>query len=168
MSSELKENWKEIPNCDGRHEISDKGKIRICLTQDFVKLHNDKDGYMLANLWFQRKHHTVKVHRLVAEAFIGKPKPGEVVCHKNNIRNDNRVENLEWGTMYHNQVEGKCPSLFKHGEKNPAAKISSDMVIKIRDMAKTGKYIHQEIANMFNLSRRNVGKIIQRTRWAHI
>jgi len=180
MFKKLKEKWKDIPNSDGRYAISNKGRIRSYLRcvhgrfvlckrpQRFLKLSKDKNGYLHSGLWLKGKHTMVKVHRMVAIVFIGKPRDNEVVCHKNNNKSDNSVSNLEWGTMYHNLVTGECPSLFKHGEENPAANLSNETVINIRNLAKTGKYIHREIADSLKLSRRNVSRIIQRKRWAHI
>lgn len=56
-------------------------------------------GYMQVLLPDRRKH---SVHRLVATAFLGEPKAGDVVNHRNAIRHDNRVENLEWVTHSEN------------------------------------------------------------------
>lgn len=44
----------------------------------------------------------IKVHRAVCEAFHGKPKPGEVVLHRNENALDNRPSNVKWGTQKEN------------------------------------------------------------------
>ena len=54
-------------------------------------------GYLVVNVC-KSKSKLVRVHRLVAEAFIPNPENKRTVNHKNGIRSDNRVENLEWAT----------------------------------------------------------------------
>ena len=66
------------------------------------------NGYKMINLYLNAKVIGRAVHILVAESFLPKP-PGEnlVVDHKNQVRDDNRVENLEWVTGQQN-TERAC------------------------------------------------------------
>ena len=50
----------------------------------------------------RRGHKTLKVHRLVCEAFNGEPTDGQVCMHLNEDASDNRPENLAWGTQKQN------------------------------------------------------------------
>lgn len=58
----------------------------------------------------QYKHK--RVNRLVAEAFIPNPNNKPTVCHRNNIKSDNRVENLYWGTVSENTQQAVDDGLF--------------------------------------------------------
>ena len=61
-----------------------------------------KWGYYRIHLWKNKTMTHKSIHRLVAEAFISNPDNKCDVNHKNGIRTDNRVENLEWATRSEN------------------------------------------------------------------
>ena len=90
-----------------------------------LKQKKDKDGYLLINLYNNNKTFTKKVHRLVAETFIKNYKKLPEVNHKNGIKNDNRVENLEWVTRSQNAIHmyntGLCKKRF--GKNNARSKV---------------------------------------------
>lgn len=67
----------------------------------------DKDGYeMISTRHSDGRTTTARVHRLVAEAYIPNPENKPVVNHINGIKDDNRVENLEWATVAENTQHG--------------------------------------------------------------
>ena len=71
-------------------------------TKDIIMKVCNKDGYNIVNLWKNKKKKTIKVHRLVAEAFIPNLDNKPYINHKNAIRNDNTIQNLEWCTQKEN------------------------------------------------------------------
>lgn len=46
----------------------------------------------------------LRVHRLVLEAFVGPPKPGQVGHHKDHVKTNNRASNLEWSSQSRNLI----------------------------------------------------------------
>jgi hypothetical protein len=90
--------WKQINNLDN-YEISNIGNIRNIKTNKILK-QKLQQGYCCITLPPLKKGY--KVHRLVGLAFISNPNNKPQIHHKNHVRNDNRVENLEWVTAGEN------------------------------------------------------------------
>lgn len=89
--------------------VSDDGKVFSDKSGEMIelKLQKDKDGYLVVGL--KRDDgvkKTCRVHRLVAEAFIPNPNNYHYVNHKNEIKDDNRVENLEHCSHKYNDNYG--------------------------------------------------------------
>lgn len=61
-----------------------------------IKQHNNAQGYPQVAVYYNKRQKTMKVHRLVALAFIPNPDNKPWVNHINGVRDDNRAENLEW------------------------------------------------------------------------
>lgn len=89
--------WKKV---DGfpNYEVSDIGEIKNTKTGKVLAPKKSKDGYLRVTLSDNGFQKTTGIHRLVAIAFIQNPENKATVNHKNEIKNDNRAENLEWAT----------------------------------------------------------------------
>ena len=102
--------WKTIKESD-LYEISSTGQLRIKKTGVIKNLSYDNDGYVRYPLTIDGKRKNRFAHRLVAEVFIPNPDNLPLVHHKDNVRDNNNVENLMWSTHKFNRQNAfvKCP-----------------------------------------------------------
>ena len=86
----------------------------------------DRKGYLVVNLYdgSGNRPKSMKVHRLVAEAFIPNPEDKRCVCHKDNNPKNNDVSNLYWGTDQENQDQAWEDG--RHHSESPVKMIRSD------------------------------------------
>ena len=119
-----KEVWKDIIGYEGYYQISNFGNVRKLGKKTLLKPKLDKSGYLyvhirISNLGINKM---AKIHRLVAEAFIPNPNKYPIINHKNEIKTDNRVENLRFVTReenINNRLTKKHMSEATKGENNP-------------------------------------------------
>lgn len=103
--------WRKSPIFPDYYSVSEYGNVRSERNGKILKPALDKYGYFYYVLCVDGDRHTVKAHRLVAMAFIPNPENKPTVNHKNGIRTDNRVVNLEWMT---NKEQSNDPLTYSH------------------------------------------------------
>lgn len=98
--------WKDVSEYDG-YQVSNLGRVK---SLNYNKTGVEKilkpimsNRYLSVHLWKDGKAKMRRVHRIVAEAFLDNPDNLPQINHKNEIKTDNRVENLEW-----------CDGLYNH------------------------------------------------------
>ena len=118
--------WKTIKDFPS-YEVSNTGLIRNKNTKLVKKVWKDNDGYekiSLINVIGEKKTYRKSVHRLVAETFLGGKHDHLQVNHKNGIKDDNRVSNLEWMTASENVSHAYATGIRKpSGGRGPIRKI---------------------------------------------
>ena len=101
--------WKDVVGYEGLYQISDFGNVKSLKygKERTLKKTSDKDGYLFVGLYKNKTNKTLKVHQLIAEAFLGHKPCGMklVVDHKNDIKSDNRLDNLQIVTNYQNIIK---------------------------------------------------------------
>jgi hypothetical protein len=116
----------------------------------------NKDGYPQIQLFKGRIRKSIKVHRLVAAAFLGVCPPGHEVNHKDGNKTNSTAENLEYVTksenLKHAYRNGFRKPVHFSGERNPMAKLTNDQVIQIREMRRRG-VSSKELVKIFGISR---------------
>ena len=97
------------------YQVSNLGNIRNSKTGNILKTKLRKDGYVdiTISLGSRKNKRTFKVHRIIAEVFLSNPNNLPQINHKNGIKTDNRVDNLEWCSQSENIVHGFNSGLYK-------------------------------------------------------
>ena len=133
------ETWKDIPGFDGAYQISSHGRIKSfkkAKSGRILSTKNSKGWYFTVNLIdASGGSNILRVHRLVAEAFIPNPGDKPEVNHKDTNKQNNGVDNLEWVTRLEN-----CVHAIKH---NPNI---------LRGMNRYNKYIRPKTIQQLALS----------------
>lgn len=111
------EEFKDIPWYEGKYQASNLGFIKSLLNKKILSAYQHSNKYLTVQLCYdwQIKRHLV--HRLVALTFLINTEERKTVNHKNWIRDDNRLENLEWNT-YSENLKHKYQSLWYKGAFN--------------------------------------------------
>lgn len=136
------EEWREIP--DTEYSVSSEGRIASRKRGGWriIRPANNGWGYLKVGLRVGGVDRYRKVHHLVAEAFLGpRPTPAHVTNHKSGIRDDNRVENLEWVTRSENAHHryDVLNHLGPRGEAHHNTNLTETDVRKIRERRAKGE-----------------------------
>lgn len=130
----MKEVWKDIPNFKGIYQVSSLGNVKNFKKNKIINGYYDKAGYKRICLYKNGKRYYPFVHRLVAEAFIPNPNNYPSINHKNEIKDDNIISNLEWCTIKYNNNYGTRNKRIREKKIKKVAQYSLDMkLIKIFD-----------------------------------
>lgn len=101
--------WKDIVGYEGKYAVSSQGRVMSLKSyggsgQRLLKTTKRPDGYLKVVLSRNGEGKNYLVHRLVAMAFLPNPNGLEMINHKDEVRSNNCVDNLEWCSRSYNQL----------------------------------------------------------------
>ena len=165
----LNEEFRDIKGYEGLYQISNYGRTKRLEKKEMLKSKNQHITFcsyrivkekILANIYCKGycrvtlSKNNIKiifqVHRLVALAFMSNPNNYSIINHKNEIKNDNRVDNLEWCTSKQNCNYGnRNKKISIKVQKKIAQFDNSNKIIKIWDsVSEASKYYKTTISNI--------------------
>ena|SRR3990167_3389307 len=122
------ERWKSIEGFPN-YAVSNHGHVKRVVPMPMphggvfpirtLKPHTTWNGYLRVELHHKKRLCSMAVHRLVLSAFLRQRKIGEEANHKNCIKTDNRIENLEWITPQQNRIHAKSQHRYPNKQSSP-------------------------------------------------
>ena len=135
----MSEVWRDIEGYEGLYQVSNQGRVKSLerkakhwcggeriQKERILKPGNDRGGYLLVTLCAGGKPKTLKVHRLVCQAFHENPDNKPQVNHINEDKADNRACNLEWTTAMENSNFGTRNERLGKAQSKPVAQCTKD------------------------------------------
>ena len=158
--------WKKIEGFLN-YSVSDTGLVRNDETGKMLKSFTTTTGYRIVHLSNNKRKKTVKLHRLIAEAFIPNEKCLKCVNHINGDKQDNRIENLEWCSHSENNIHsyqtlGRSSANAIHAmtvaKFKPVLCVESGAVYRsVKEAAKQTGILHQNISACLIGNRKTAG-----------
>lgn len=121
----MAEIWEDIKGFEGFYQFSNMFRVKMLsrsvkagngyrtIPERVLKLSKFPNGYLFFRLFVNYESTHVSQHRLIGLHFISNPENKPFINHKNGVKDDNRVENLEWATASENSQHA-----YKTGLRN--------------------------------------------------
>tara|TARA_R110000824_G_scaffold323792_1_gene510708 strand:+ start:228 stop:767 length:540 start_codon:yes stop_codon:yes gene_type:complete len=154
---------RPIVGYEGLYEVSRSGEtIRNIATGRVLAQSKSRDGYMKCALYIKglRRYHAV--HRLVSEAFHPNPDNKSTVNHINEVKDDNRAENLEWMTQQENSLHS---SHKMRGSIKSSSVLTDVKVLEIKHHLEEGILKGTEIGSLYKVSKQVIYSIKSGKNW---
>lgn len=171
MDKEI-EIWKDIPNYEGLYQVSNWGQVKSLSynktgKEKIMKPSKDKNGYLHVNLYKDGKRKSFLVHRLVAMTFIPNLENLPIINHKDEDKQNNHVDNLEFCTHEYNLNYGTRNNRMSQAKKIPILQYTKQGVFirewdSATDVEKELNISQGDISKCCNNNRKSAGKFIWR------
>lgn len=164
--------WVDILGYVGLYQVSNFGRVKVVGKKNFffpslLKQTLNSSGYYVVRLYNKSKFKDYPIHRLVAVSFISNPDKKPTVNHKNGIKIDNRVDNLEWATNKEQSAHAIKTGLVKKKRRYYGVKLKPKDVNEIRIFYAENNTIIS-IANKFSVGRQTIRKVVKFMSWKKI
>lgn len=150
------------------YSITQDGNVWSSKRNIWLKQYIQSKGYLWVALYCGLKRSNRTVHRLVAEAFIPNPDNKPEVNHKDGIKTNNNVSNLEWSTSSENKLHKHHVLMKQNGEQHPHHKLTESEVQYIRTSYIPKITTFQMLADELNVDRSVVHRIYHNKSWKHV
>lgn len=153
------------------YEISDHGNVRTLVDSkryrigDLISQSKSGAGYLYVTLFPRRK--CARVNRLVLEAFVGIPAPGHVSRHLNGVKDDNRLDNLAWGTSAQNSADMVSHGNSALGSRNGNSKLNEHIVSMIKTRYALGGVTQKQLAAEYGTNQARISYVVRKG-WRHV
>ncbi len=162
----LNEIWKSINGYEGIYNVSNYGRVKNVKTKRILKFDIHKDGYHRYRLSNNGEVKNLFSHRLVAIAFLENKENRPVVNHKDGIKSNNFVGNLEWCTHSENTIHAYETGLWSPtiGEDCSYSKLNNSSADEIKEDILSGMR-YDTIAEKHDISPSTISMINTGKRW---
>lgn len=168
-------NMKQIQGFPNYY-ISEDGKVYSKNLKRFLKKRYKRDGYVCYALYrgeTPKKQYNKLAHRLVAEAFLANPEDKEYINHKDGVKDNNHVGNLEWVTSSENQIHaintGLKDNSVIYGEKHGNNKLKKNEVEELYINHLMGKtrddFVAKSLGKIYGVDGRVILSIYRKESW---
>ncbi len=163
--------YREVEGFPG-YRVNAAGDLQSCrnhhgiITGEWHKINPspNKDGYCQVNLWCLGNPKCRRIHTLVLTAFAGPCPEGMQACHIDGNRQNNRIENLRWGTIQENIDDRERHGNTARGERHGNAKLNRELVEEAKRLRLAG-WTFIKIARHVKISKRQVMRVIKGEAW---
>lgn len=147
--------------------ITIDGEIVNSRTGKILKGWGSSAGYRSAIITWEGTREMVRHHHLVMRWFVGPRPPGMVINHKNGIKTDNRLPNLEYCTPKQNRDHAVVNRLYHSGERCSWSKLNGESIHLIRRAYKIGMS-NRQLALAFGVSKKAIQQILKGKSWKYV